>query len=277
MCIVISAPKGASSWRIRRFVELIGQKRELEEFEVLFGVYAVNNEPDGQPNHFKMLHPGNVSCEEIQAWPLPRHPDEPEGGKGIFEEIYGKAFEVSGEELYQKETLTGWDSWKEIKREPVCTLKDSSNPSRVAKDFETGAPRTYVPFTSWTVGPFTIRGSHLLAFRLKLAGESYDRVLRPYGGDDFRINGPEQVYGQLKFSELTALAAEEREVWESRLSPFDHDRLSSNEGYDVLLLKTTETIDIDSLVGATEAPIQPQDADRFISAHQSFRLELVVK
>src|ERR1044071_9465843 len=264
MCVVLSSPGDESRWKIQRFVELIGHDPVRKRFDVYFGVHAVNERPDGEPNFFKMLHPGNVTGREIDAWPLPRHPNEPTD-QVIFQEVYGEAFEERGGKLYQKRAVGAWDSWTDIDHQLVVhTRRDFRGLERLKQDFEIGDAKVHVPFTSWTVGPFETAGSHLLMFSLQLAAASYERVILPYGEDDFRINGPQQVYDQLKFAELPTLASRERQDWEERLKPFDADRLSSREGYDVILLNAGNDIVVGNLVGATPAPRKPRDAERFI-------------
>jgi hypothetical protein len=238
-------------------------------------MYADNNLNEGVPNHLCMLHPGNVACEEIEAWPLPRHPDESADREGIFSQIYKKAFVERDGAVFQERTLTGWDRWADLEDSDrrVFTRRDVAEQDRVRRDFDAAEPSTRVPFTSWTVGPFCKHGSHLLTFRLVLTGVDNMRVIQPYQASEFRIEGPQQIYDHLRFVELTGLSPLERRQWESRLQPFDENRLPSGEGYDVIFLRSGGKIEIDNLVGATQAPIQPDDGDRFISAHQSFRLE----
>jgi len=286
-CIVLSSPNGKGVWYISRSAEVLGYHRLERRARILFMLVAKNLLPSGRPNTLGVLHRGNNRFTRAHAWPLPRHPDEkPEfsQAKGVLEQLYGEAFEFDEQtqRVYRRQVLSPDDTWRLGKRTEVTLWEGEAReiPSPKPEGFE-----GYVPFTSWTLGPFDGMGHYLIAFELEVSGESYDRLVEEH--PFFTIDGPYRLLDEIEYGDLPRLAQCERGEWMRLLGPFKDEasRLDS-VSYDLVILgggradatvTSADKIEVEQDIrpcGACEAPRQDPGlvSKRFLTFNPFFSI-----
>lgn len=265
-CIVLSAPRGRDTWKLRRSVEIIGYHRDREEVEILFLLYAENKLPveEGE-NCLCMMHRGNVECRWKPSWPLPYHRDEETAGRrdgvSIAASLYEPAFELQYGELSRVRTLRPWDSWETITPHVVHRWHAASDKRKLDPQGPRRPLDEYIPFTSWEIGNFTEPGLYLMSFALRFKGETYKRLVGRQ--PQFTIDGPERLLTRAKYEILNR---EDREVWSEKLALFERGTVFSEKGYDVIILNPPLADKIDTFTpsGMAQAPLQPKSGGRLL-------------
>lgn len=275
MCIVLSGESGSEFWAGNRSVEVLAYHHAEKTVKILFLLLLDNKKPG---NYLKMLHPGNSHCDLIEPWDkekgpwdlqkekgLPYHVTEDDDGlvESVLESVYGRMFEYDEDKgkLYQKEELNPYESFfcLETKREVAIWPNDEEGvtyESGIEEVRGTGDNRKpFVPFTTWKLGPFSKTGLVLVAFRLSLQGESYEKFVA--GREYFPVEGPGRLRSNLKheFIPRCMEGEKEQEDWQDQLKTFS-DHISFRRSYDVIILRKPPgsgncSIDVD-LYGSCE-------------------------
>ena len=286
LCIAVRGVEGSGCWRGWRSVEILGYHED--KVEILFLLYLENLANDGEPNWLEVLHPGNTTHELIdRPWPFPNHVDEPEPPKfkdgmpkNVLGSIYGKAFEKRGdsERLCHVAGLTAWDSWYvDPERAPVTIWPaeeriDTAEAMR--KVFPLSQGDGFVPFTVFRLGPFRRKGLTLLAFKLRLSGETFEKLVE--GDKVFTVDGPDTLLLRIKRNYIPDMPG--RPEWFRQIAQFGQ-YIGVGESYDVILLSSRSCQEIVKVreCGIVEAPLQPQPRTlgvRYITANSRFCLSL---
>jgi hypothetical protein len=289
LCIVLNAPYGTESWRMRRSVEVLGFHEQAREVHIQLGLYLENRYEQG-PNYLRMLHRGNVECFLQPAWPFPSHPDEALSGESVLRDLYAPIFEDRGGTIMQVNTLTAWDSpvtyptpqhavaWGP--QTGICVPGWGVPLVPEMNDSERASGR-YYPFTSWSLGPFAEQTSYLITCSLRVSGATYDELV--HSKPHFGVDGPERLLRRIRYDDLYRLPDDARGLWERELEPFEQSSITNGEGYDVIVLRSPLADSVERLrgsIGVAAAPKQPlrrdgqQVADRFITSDQAFSMTL---
>jgi hypothetical protein len=275
VCVVVSAPNGNSnSWVMRRSVEVLSFHRADKEVRVLLGLFVQNKKSN---NVLGIMHQSNVDLLVHPAWPFPRHPDERGRRHGILDELYGGLFREDRGRLYQTHTLTAWDENLKIAEQEVRAWAPYGRTiKRIEPDISVG-PHTYVPFTTWTLGPFPEVCSYLITFELQIKGPAYQYLVAPERS--FTVDGPERLLSTFRYGELPRVHSRHRDQWRKSLDTFEKHKLLIGEGYDIVVLRPPLGDAIEFFrggMGIAPASIQPSDevALRFTTVDQSFSIGL---
>lgn len=286
-CIVMSSPRGRRAWNIHRSIELLAYHRGERIVRILFVLLAENKLADGA-NILRIMHRGSVRCTLAEPWPLPCHPDEETSRSiGILEQLYGKAFEESGGHILYKNALSPCDTWhqdsepREVLLWPRC--EHSATDGDGSGHIEVERPQTdfarYVPFTTWSCGPFSEEKLYLISFHLEFAGETYDTLVERE--PTFSVDGPERLLSRIRYDDLANVPAKHREGWVSRWADFDAPATRvPSDSYDVLIMEPplADQVTINDeccTTGIYQAPMQPGDsAVRFVTTDDFFTLPM---
>lgn len=292
-CVLLSSPFGAQSWHMRRSVEMLGYHKEEMVVRALVTV-GLENRLEGTPNFLRILHRGKVNAYLRPAWKLPAHPDElahweragtpadSPARQTVLNKLYRAAFDDTNV-LCQKLKLTGWDEYQRIEPVPVMPCKPNLSLEQITPT-ERGwsmlpefcsSNEAHIPFTIWTLGPFTEPGLHLIAFELEFSAETYRELVK---GDEFTVDGPQRLVARIKQDDLSRLPEPKRGCWQERLAPFETGHLVG-ESYDVIILRPPFADLVESLggCGIALAPLQPMCkgtavGDRFMTVDQAFTM-----
>jgi hypothetical protein len=267
---------------------MIGYHRRDHQVRIQLLFHLDNTAPSGTNNFLNVLHRGNVQFEVVPAWPFPSHPDEEAGNEtGVLNEIYGPMFSAAGKDLFQIRTLTAWDDYQEVERRRVIQwppkIDNHRSPRSYASysvsDQDTFDRQQLLPFSTFTLGPFTEEGSYLIALRMNFSGKVYDQLTGDHS--EFTVDGPIRLLSRIKYQDILKTPIAEQSAWRNRLKPFEDEALLPGEGYDVVLLgpPSADHVVPLSTSGISLAPLQPKQlipgvVQRFVSANQRFTLTL---
>jgi hypothetical protein len=258
----------------------------LGSVQILFMLLAKNLLRPGKQNFLHIMHRGAVQLHLQKPWPLPRHPNEPGGGPGILQSLYGSAFRFDHKEgrIFRYRVLSPADTWRPDERVPVTDWLGACQPEASAKPAHGDS---YVPFTTWELGPFETEGYHLIAFSLEFSGETYRKLVEHC--EFFTIDGPQRLLDEIEYGDIATLPLGEQGEWMRRLDQYKTEatRLDS-QSYDIVVLGTgmadavstlTDRIQIErrlAIRGAGEAPLQPAEpsAKRFLTFNRFFSIAL---
>lgn len=290
-CIIVRGVEGNEYWRMWRSVETLAYDPSEETVNILFLLYLENLRPDGQKNSLEVLHPGNTSYELLPVpWPFPWHVDEgQESGSGhatrenVLTSLYGRAFAKDDSGcLRHVYGLTPWDSWfDDLGQRPVSIWPAEElvqpNEAMRRKLFPTPLPddEAFAPFTVFELGPFTRKGPTLLAFRLRLSGNSYRELVE--GDKVFTVDGPETLL--LRIARKYVPRTDDPQKWLSQLACF-RTYVDIGESYDVILLQrgsSSQRIRTVRECGIVKAPLQLRQSRgtvRYVTANPRFCLSL---
>ena len=276
---------------MRRSVEVLGFHKEQREVRILLGLYVENRFQSGHENFLGMMHRGNVECFVRPAWPFPEHPDEHAaksdgrlGGNvdGVLAQVYGQNFQERDGKIYQVNTMTAWDNYvpilnaeQPIRWSPFSDYGPGEWGLPWSPDVEAPPLDQWVPFTTWTLGPFTEAASYLITVMLRISGQTYSTLVARE--PEFTVDGPERLLSRINYEDLICLRDHERSPWKKRLAPFENSHLLLGEGYDVIVLHSPLADKVQSLgggIGITPAPRQPSTGDRYVTANQAFCMTL---
>jgi hypothetical protein len=275
-CIVVSAPLGDDTWRIRRSVEIIGYHQAERRARILIGMYLENRKCLGTENYFDVLHRGPVHCTLSPAWPPPQHADERMAGVTtcLLRELYEEAFEEDSGRLFQVKALTAWDEWRKIDHTSVVSVGEATGVrcDEICPSTRTDTLCDYVPFTTWRLGPFRERCSYLVVLEMQFDGHTYDDLLGR--GTEFTVDGPTRVLARIREEDFARLPPNELENWTNRLDAFEKGLLLQGEGYDVVILAPplADELQLCRWSGVSPAPIQPSNGRRFLTANEEFSI-----
>lgn len=302
MCIVLRGEKGNALWEGLRSVEVLAYHPSEKKVEILFLLFLDNKAED---NYLEMLHPGNSHCELVKPWDkeespwdenkekgLPYHIDENEEdfGQSILESIYGRMFRYEEEEvqLYQKEQLNPNESFFDLEVEKEVTIWPDDEGLSYASGIEElygteKDKKRFIPFTSWKLGPFSKAGLALVAFKIVMQGESYDKIVG--GREYFPVYGPARLRSKIKHDFIPFYMGTEQAKWQKQLKGFE-DHISFRRSYDVIVLKRppnpkdyTIAVDLD---GSCEIALAARDRqpkgkclpERYVTMDDRFKLNV---
>jgi uncharacterized protein YrzB (UPF0473 family) len=261
-------------------VEILGYHHQEREKRMLFFFSLENLKAN---NYLYVLHMGNTELEVEEPLLSLRHKDEDEDSEvSILESVYGEEFESVGTEgqLRQKQQRTAWDSSISIEdEEERMTFSPMVPDYKILYPIEDVAEERFIPFTAWCLGPFKEEGGVLVALRLTLRGDSYDKLVvdQPF----FSVDGPELTLAKIRHSYIPfCLTEDKQEEAIKRLDSFGN-YMNFRWGYDVIIVKppkcrADEVIPLQKH-SIVEAPIQPKPegvGDRYITVNPWFKLAL---
>lgn len=265
-----------ADWVGRRALEILGFHSTEKRISILCLACLENCLADGVENELHVMHPGDVEFELLNPWPLPFHPDvnDRSDDHNILKHIYGEAFEEDAQgSICQKQMLSAWDSWYDVKDEPVAVWppKADFDPEEFVCIPE-GLRQRPAPFTVRSLGPFTRHGITLIAFKLTATGRSYDQLIeKPY----FPIDGPKSLLVRTECDYVSALEPAQRQPWLEELRRFE-TYIDAGESYDVIILNEPYADQVQRLYqrSIVMAPIQPPNniAQRYITRNPNFSL-----
>jgi hypothetical protein len=282
-CVLLNSPCGDGYWRLHRSVEVLGYHEQ--EVQILLALYLENLAPDGMENYLSMLHRGRVECNFVPAWPLPQHPDEAMAGHRakdcVLRQLYESAFTRQGGTLTQRKGLTKWDTWHSVAERRVIPKLENRDDRETWQMSESRCSETgsWVPFTTWRLGPFKESAFYLVTCALRFTGETYNELVDRKR--NFTIDGPLRLLTRLKCEDLLRLSARERTKWASELSRFEDSHLLLGDEYDVIILvpPLAEQVRTYGQIDIASAPLQPargrqKIAERFITSDHRFSMAL---
>lgn len=204
--ILISSPYGKKAWSLHRSTEIIGYHRHEKRVSIVVALLVMNKLRRAE-NFLRFTHRGNVQCQLIPSWPLPRHPDEkPQLRPSVLEMLYSPGFSEEADGVYRKLHRTPWDSWHagadevKIRVWPPGSAVDStdsaeSSSNRLRLLTPEADSDIFVPISTWELGPFSRNGFHLIAFSLAFQGETYERLVGECSS--FSVDGPRRLISQI--------------------------------------------------------------------------------
>lgn len=300
--LILRAERGYSdNWKGIREVCIAGYHHLDRRAEFLFQVFAENDLEGKVDNCLYALHPGNVSFEQLNSWPMPHHPDEPalplpfnppeyRYSRSLLDMIYNKRFRKKGDKVIWKDELVEWDSWISetipggMKPEEVLIWPGNESPTQkngnyIATEYPTDPEIDILPFTIFKLGPFTKKGPTLITLRLTIEGAAYYGLVA--SSPAFTIDGPETILLMTKMeSSKLSNNSKDKETLEKELDKFDN--YLNPICYDVILINDSGKVDQVKVIwgnGIIKAPHQPPEpldkiAERYISAFPRFSLAL---
>ena len=289
-CIVVKGQEGEPRWVVRRSVELLSYHSSEKVAEILFLLHLENQLPNGEPNWLEVLHPGYTDYEVLSPWPFPSHVDEEKIHDHIRDEranilasVYGRGLEEdSSGRLRHVAGLAPWDSWFRDLECPHVTIWPKEEGIRLADAMERlpfptplarGEPRA--AFTVFKLGPFRKKGLTLLAFKLRISGQTYRELVE--ADKVFTVDGPETLLLRIARKYVPRMSSPAK--WLHELQRFE-TYVDIGESYDVILLRQgsrCEQLRTVRECGIVEAPLQPSPdgvAVRYVTGNPRFCLSL---
>jgi len=281
VCVVLNAPNGNRTWRMRRSVEMLSFHQAKKHVRVLLGFFLKNCAPD---NFLGVMHQGEVDLYVHPAWPLPHHPNEDDAERGILEELYGGLFSEAAAKssrsdtvLHQQSTLTAWDKLVRVEQPQTLHAWRPFDGLVQRLEPEPRPSESYVPFTTWRLGPFKELTSYLITVELRIGGETYKRLVERE--TQFTVDGPERLLSTFRYMELPRVPQRQRAAWSERLAAFENQKLLLGEGYDIIVLRPPFGDAVEFLrggLGIAPAGLQPSNNTglRFTTVDQAFSIGL---